>query len=185
MSSAARHETDSGMMVNAVPVFGTKCSASARNSCSASPRNGVRNHPGTLFGFSPECCSGSARNRVRVAPEYAPTDRSGQVAAESFSNQLPTRASGADDGNARRTPAAWIILLSLSRSPRHAFGVLGPVRSGAISAGVGQRQRRQPRWGGLHWRGSGRNSTAESISSAARRRIWFPQGWGPNIPPRK
>src|SRR5664280_245063 len=43
--------------------------------CSASPRNGVRNHPGMLFGFSPECCSGSARNRVRVAPEYAVRDK--------------------------------------------------------------------------------------------------------------
>src|ERR1035438_2735904 len=57
---------------NSVPGSAEKCSASARNSCSASPRNGVRNHPGILFGFIPECCSPSARNRVRVAPEYAP-----------------------------------------------------------------------------------------------------------------
>ena len=56
---------------NSVPGLAKKCSDSARNSCSASPRNGVRNHPGMLFGFSPESCSPSARNRVRVAPEYA------------------------------------------------------------------------------------------------------------------
>ena len=32
-------------------------------------------------------------------------------------NQIPTRAFGADDGKAKRTPAAWIILLALYRFP--------------------------------------------------------------------
>src|SRR5947208_4736332 len=32
----------------------------------------VRLHPGMLFGISPESCSASPRNAVRLAPEYAP-----------------------------------------------------------------------------------------------------------------
>src|SRR6476646_3435947 len=31
----------------------------------------VRLHPGMLFGISPESCSASPRNAVRLAPEYA------------------------------------------------------------------------------------------------------------------
>ena len=71
MSSAATCGKHSGGKPNSVPGLAEKCSASARNLCSTSPRNGVRNHPGILFGFSPESCSPSARNMVRVAPEYA------------------------------------------------------------------------------------------------------------------
>src|ERR1019366_8665946 len=32
----------------------------------------VRLQPGMVFGISPESCSASARNAVRLAPEYAP-----------------------------------------------------------------------------------------------------------------
>src|SRR5216684_4121381 len=35
----------------------------------------VRLHPGMLFGISPESCSASPRNAVRLAPEYATDER--------------------------------------------------------------------------------------------------------------
>src|SRR5882724_4327487 len=44
----------SALLVENVPGQSEKCSASARNSCSASPRNAVRNQLGMLFGFGPE-----------------------------------------------------------------------------------------------------------------------------------
>jgi hypothetical protein len=37
LSSAVRHETDSGMKVNAIPGLGKKCSASARNPVHLAP----------------------------------------------------------------------------------------------------------------------------------------------------
>jgi hypothetical protein len=50
-------EQRSGLKPNRIPGSAEKCSASARNSRSASARNGVRNQPGILFGFSQERCS--------------------------------------------------------------------------------------------------------------------------------
>ncbi len=67
MSSVIRPETDSGMMVNAIPGSAKKCSASARNSCSPSSRNPVRLHPGTAFTFIPESrspCPGIRTHRL-------------------------------------------------------------------------------------------------------------------------
>ena len=43
-----------------------------------------------------------------------------------------------------------------------AFMLLGPVRNGAISAGVGRSHWRQ-KWG-AHWRGRGKDSIADSTS---------------------
>ncbi len=51
MSSVIRPETDSGMMVNAIPGSAKKCSASARNLCSPSSRNPVHLDPGIAFTF--------------------------------------------------------------------------------------------------------------------------------------
>lgn len=49
---------------NSIPGPAKKCSASARNSCSPSPRKTVRNHPGILFALSPECSSGCPGIRI-------------------------------------------------------------------------------------------------------------------------
>src|SRR5674476_294048 len=111
---------------------GRECSRKRIRAGGGAPPDASRRCPAvghdSLAGLFPAGDRGSARHACQpgVLPArtpQTPTDRSGRVAAESFSNQLPTRAFGADDGNARRTPAAWIILLSLSRSSRHAFGV--------------------------------------------------------------
>ena len=61
----------------------------------------VRLHPGMLFGISPESCSASPRNAVRLAPEYAGTPLAGISAADIAEHQvirfrlLPT-ATGTD-----------------------------------------------------------------------------------------
>jgi FtsP/CotA-like multicopper oxidase with cupredoxin domain len=57
MSSAVYLWKRSGRKPNSIPGSAKKCSASARNPCSPCARNAVRNQPGILFGFTPECCS--------------------------------------------------------------------------------------------------------------------------------
>jgi hypothetical protein len=55
---------------NAIPVSDKKCSPCHRNR--------VRLHNGILFGITPEWCSASDRNRVRLRPD-SPPPRSRQV----------------------------------------------------------------------------------------------------------
>src|ERR1700682_5635870 len=62
---------------------------------------------------------------VRITFNISATNSNGSCRSDKLpSPSQPTpNAPGADDGKAKRTPAVWIILLVLSHSPLHAFGV--------------------------------------------------------------
>jgi hypothetical protein len=66
MSSAAICGNHSGTNPNTIPGQAGKCSAFRPESCSPSSRNRVRDHPGTLFGFTPEPRSPSPGIRTEV-----------------------------------------------------------------------------------------------------------------------